>query len=1466
MAQQEDTFSRSSLARLPVLTIGNFAQWELRLEIYVGAAGKSDVLDGIPISVQGVMESIEDYGGRLAQRKKDEYWVLNAIYSTVDESNQAFIEGASTAKAAMENLRTHHGATRIHTVSKLLADLLTLKLSPGGDVPAHLARMRVIQNGLSEYTTTHTSKLGLSSSLDLTISDAIFSAILLHSLPSPQFNTLCTTIFSDAENKLKSAVVYEQVLNEVAGNGGVKVEEITAMAAQVNTRPAPRQPQPTARPAISCSYCKKPNHAESVCRKKQNDQVEAAVRAGFLQRDAQGNITRPSVPAHPAVPGLSAAPLASTNPFAPLAVDDHSFNPSSAGFTAGWSAVGVSSFAAPRDVGYGGFINGSFWLDSGAGAHMVHNGVPLSQVRTLNPPVSITAANGETLLATEAGTLTLAVDRGRFISLSHVLRVEGLAINLISVARITSIGTTTSTSPPVAPRSSPPPAARSSPALPRSAASTVSTECVVGKHQARSFPPSLTPRAEKIGKILHSDVCGPFPASLGGKVFFVSFIDDLSRRPFLYFLNRKNDVVRAFSHLQAALLRRHGAKVEMVRSDRGGEYLNGEMKELAAADGWRAGFTAPHTPAQNDTAERFNRTLQERLVTALVQAGAPPAFWTEAAATTVISVLHSPHSALDGLPPAHFWPADRSIPAVSSLRPFGCAAYPLIPKVERRKLTPRSIECVFLGYNQETKGYRLWDLANRRVRISASVVFDERRFPWRERRLHSPYSAYLPLLPPPEIDLKAQKQGEQEQGEQEQGEQEQGEQDQGEEEELLDVREQRNGGEGAAAEAAEDAAGPDADLGLAGDEDEADEEVPAPRPRRAGRIDYAALHNTGQRIHANYMLDDAQRLVDDSPAILALAAAIGDECGDSALSALLKSPSSALVAALVTSLTSDTPSYREATTGPHAADWSASDRKKLDFIDAHETADLTLAPFGIRILPSHWVRRIKRTPSGEVLKFKSRVVVNGSMQQEGIDFTETFASVGKAATLRVLYALTAILDLEVEAYDVELAFLGAEIDQDVYVRPPPGFVFPPGKEHYVWKLKKSLYGLKQSPRLWKERLSSILGEFGFRQSRMDDGLYIPFFSSSHKSFAFHFLHVDDGKVFSNDPALVSDIRRHLEQSLSVKWDKNPSFYLGVAIERDRLAGTVKLHQSRYIDETLRRFNMENCASDPTPVAAKCVLEPSTTAELEEGKRYPLGQLVGCLLYLACWTRPDISAAVSRIATFVSKPTPQAWTASKRILRYLQGTRDVGLVYSSKPLTSGDPSSSVQLDALFSFSHPVLPSSQTEFFTYSDADWAACLSTRKSISGSASMLGNAAVDWVSRQQQHVATSTSHSEYQSMAELGGGVSWLRSLLTDLGFPPSGPTILCGDNQACIAMSKATSSHRYTQHIDIKYHYIRELVDAGTVAISYVPTKDMLADIFTKGLGKDLHRRFSRALGLRGLPRSRGSVGGNALEDSI
>jgi hypothetical protein len=253
--------------------------------------------------------------------------------------------------------------------------------------------------------------------------------------------------------------------------------------------------------------------------------------------------------------------------------------------------------------------------------------------------------------------------------------------------------------------------------------------------------------------------------------------------------------------------------------------------------------------------------------------------------------------------------------------------------------------------------------------------------------------------------------------------------------------------------------------------------------------------------------------------------------------------------------------------------------------------------------------------------------------------------------------------------------------------------------------------------------------------------------------------------------------------------------------------------------------MDQC----TPVATP--LNPSVFLTKHDG---PIDQAsssyyavaIGSLLYAAMCTRPDIAYAVNSLAQFTSNPGNEHWTAVKRVMRYLKGTHDYSLTYSSQ----GEKDWS------------------TDVVGYSDADWGSDHFDRKSISGYTFMLGDATISWSSKKQATVALSSTEAEYVAASHATTQAIWLRQLLEELHFPQSKPTTIHCDNQSAIALVRDAQFHARTKHIDIRHHFIRDKLEDGTINVIYCPTNDMLADILTKGLAKPKHEHFRSEIGVR------------------
>ena len=438
------------------------------------------------------------------------------------------------------------------------------------------------------------------------------------------------------------------------------------------------------------------------------------------------------------------------------------------------------------------------------------------------------------------------------------------------------------------------------------------------------------------------------------------------------------------------------------------------------------------------------------------------------------------------------------------------------------------------------------------------------------------------------------------------------------------------------------------------------------------------------------------------------------------------------------------------------------------------------------------------------------------MQQEGLDYNETFATVVKPMSYKTLFAIAAALDLETEQTDVKTAFLYGNIDEEIYVAQPEGLS---NGTKQVCRLNKALYGLKQSPRVWYNTLADYLRELGFEPLAAD----LSVFAKGHTFVA---IYVDDLLLVGPSKPDIQAIKDCLNANFDMT-DLGPcSYYLGMSVTRDRPNCTLRLGQRGYMEKVLQDFSMWESNPVDTPMAGNDLVKAPEGYQAPEDLRATFQSAVGSLMYAMLGTRPDIAYAVSKVSRFTSNPDKSHWQAVKRILRYLRGTVDADLVYRG-PLT--------QLEG------------------YTDADWAGDKDTRRSTSGFVFSIGSGAISWSSKRQPTVALSTCEAEYIGQTQATKEAIWLKSLLVELGTEDDGPsaTIIHCDNQGAIALAANPVFHARTKHINIQHHFVREKVAEGKIQLNYVPTEQQIADGLTKPLSKDRFVLFRNALGLE-VPR--------------
>eukprot|EP00873_Tetraselmis_striata_P007785 jgi/Tetstr1/428049/TSEL_018105.t1 len=362
------------------------------------------------------------------------------------------------------------------------------------------------------------------------------------------------------------------------------------------------------------------------------------------------------------------------------------------------------------------------------------------------------------------------------------------------------------------------------------------------------------------------------------------------------------------------------------------------------------------------------------------------------------------------------------------------------------------------------------------------------------------------------------------------------------------------------------------------------------------------------------------------------------------------------------------------------------------------------------------------------------------------------------------------------------------------------------------EFNSSLYGLKQSPRNWHNTLHKFLVCYGFQQLTSDPGAYV--YWQGGQLICILVVYVDDMIFAFKDAVWAADFKTALGARFDIKDLGVCAWALGMAVERDWDNATLKVHQAKYIDDMLHKFNLADAYAVSTPAEVGADV-PGTNKPL--AAEMPYQALVGSLLYAMVATRPDIAEAVSKLCRVMAKPEERHWQATKRVLRYLKGTNILGLTFSGG-----------KADGLL--------------HGYCDADWAGDVASRCSTTGFVFMLCGAAVSWKSQLQATVALSTAEAEYMALCGAVCEALFLRELLRKLCCAQSEATVIFEDNQSCIALTRNPMTHGRSKHIAIKYHFTREKVLSGEVAIEYCPTAQMVADALTKALGRLKHAEFA------------------------
>jgi Reverse transcriptase (RNA-dependent DNA polymerase) len=404
--------------------------------------------------------------------------------------------------------------------------------------------------------------------------------------------------------------------------------------------------------------------------------------------------------------------------------------------------------------------------------------------------------------------------------------------------------------------------------------------------------------------------------------------------------------------------------------------------------------------------------------------------------------------------------------------------------------------------------------------------------------------------------------------------------------------------------------------------------------------------------------------------------------------------------------------------------WNIAMKDEIKALEKNKTWTLVPLPKGKKPVGCKWVYQTKYNSDRTIERHKARLVAKGFTQIYGIDYQEIFAPVVKMSTVRILLSIAVNLGWTLSQMDVKNVFLQGTIEEEVYMTLPPGYENDSNKD-CVCKLNKSIYGLKQSPRVWYDKLSYSLLLHNFTKSSADSSMFV---KHSDGTTTIVLVYVDDIIVTGNNEKEIQTVKNYLKNKFDIKDLGRFKYFLGIEIAHSKENGLF-LSQRKYILDLLKKTGKLGAKPSSTP------MESNKKLYLEEGELLKdIGQyqrLVGKLIYLTV-TRPDIAFAVSLVSQFMHAPRITHLEAVERILRYLKGSPGQGIWMKKN--------------------------NNNMIVGYSDADWAGSYD-RKSTTGYYTFVGGNLVTWKNKKQNVVARSSAEAEYRAMASTASELIWIK-----------------------------------------------------------------------------------------------------------
>jgi hypothetical protein len=970
--------------------------------------------------------------------------------------------------------------------------------------------------------------------------------------------------------------------------------------------------------------------------------------------------------------------------------------------------------------------------------------------------------------------------------------------------------------------------------------------CILGKTKLRKHRASKH-RSKEPFELIHIDTKEMSIVGIGGYKYILVIVDDFSRGIFAYAMRRKSEIVAKLERFLSQVVHFLGYSTRRIRADRG-EAFSQEMDELCTKHSMRIYFTTAGDSRANGVAERAIQTL-DNAQQALRRAGNfPENCWPEIVPAATHIQHRSPHQANPNKQ-SPFQMLSGKPADISHLRAFGCRAYLYTGgKATKDRVAVGQL----IGYGQADKTYRI-RLKNGAIRESDSVQFNEDVFHADPISLGSGTSQPTASSPPQPMEADAwttapaaprtsaparppstftPRRVNQPAN---RFERLRFDEDSDEDSDFDD-----------------DAQNGDLpDRGRIGGVQHGHRSFTAPSPTqrapnsqptaaappsgvttRSGREvkpvqKTQAFHHGTSHAQTNEWEQTRKSQPEPQPAPQP---ATQQQSANTSANVIQVRRAVAMHADRVIKKLETIPpdetkvSHKEAMQTVAFQKSSAAEIQHLKDIGAIKIVD---RPEGVKEHLTMWVHRRKFDAAGNFLKAKSRLTIRGDLMVPGEDFDpdNTASPTAHLTTIMLFLAVVNQLDLETAQYDVTSAYPLAprKGNKPLYMKFPAGMEPIEGKTIEVG----NLYGHPEAAANWNAFLDEILRDFGLKRTVSDAALYVLWYDE--RNFLLVCTYVDDFRAGATTQEILLKFEVFIMGRLPVTRQDDTSF-LGMRIVRDRVAGTTTILQTGYIEDLLKKYGMEQCKPCDTPAATGQKLShEDTTFATAQDEAFPFAEAVGALLWVARCSHPEIHYAVNRLGSHVQCPSSTKVKALKRVLRYLQGAKELGVVFRR---TDSD-------------------NWRIKLRAFSDADYAESTedgpAPLRSTTGFAVFVqGVGLVASKTELQPTVALSTSEAEYMALGETAKTVIHLRELLDEMQFPQGGePTIISEDNQAAIAMAKNRLSSARTKHIKVRHHFLRELIANHEIDLVYCSTDDQVADIFTKPLPREKFVRLRTLL---------------------